>query len=209
MRSQRQNLIDQLLVLVRDRWLIAVEGDDLLLEQPRELVGLVPDPAQDLLVLRRRCEEELIRGGMRSDSLGCVERQQVHEERVLAADLPGPCLWPDEVELLRDVHRQDAPKVPGLGLELAVLDGALLERPDARDSVVRLPEHALPQQSDSDKQQRRANERDQQLRSNLCRQARDNADERITDRSPPLLSDPRLLLPSQGLRERSSRRPCS
>ena len=33
----------------------------------------------------------------------------------------------------------------GLGLELAVLDGPLLERPDARDAVVRLPENALPQ----------------------------------------------------------------
>jgi hypothetical protein len=40
--------------------------------------------------------------------------------------------------------------VLGLGLELAVLDGPLLERPDARDAVVRLPEHELPQQADRD-----------------------------------------------------------
>ena len=33
----------------------------------------------------------------------------------------------------------------GLSLELAVLDGPLLERPYARDAVVRLPENALPQ----------------------------------------------------------------
>ena len=93
----------------------------------------------------------------------------------------------------------------GLGLELAVLDGPLLERPDARDAVVRLPEHALPQQTDSDKQQRRANERDQQLRPNLYRQARDDADERIADRVAAPPERPATPAPGQGLRFQNGR----
>ena len=91
----------------------------------------------------------------------------------------------------------------GLGLELAVLDGPLLERPDARDAVVRLAEHELPQQADRDEQQGRADERDQQLRPNVDRQAGDGPDERIADPSPPLPGDPRLLL--LGSRSQTSR----
>ena len=82
----------------------------------------------------------------------------------------------------------------GLGLELAVLNGPLLERPDARDAVVRLAEHARAQQSDRDQQQCGADERDQQLRPNVGRQARDGPDDRVADPSPPLPGDPGLLL---------------
>ena len=90
-------------------------------------------------------------------------------------------------------------------------DGPFLEGPDTRDAVVRLPEHDLAQQADRDQQQGCADERDQQLRPNVDRQARDELDERVADPSPPLPGGPRLLLLDQDLRlpRRSSRRPCS
>ena len=71
--------------------------------------------------------------------------------------------------------------MPASRLELAVRDGPPLERPEAPDAIVRLPEDELSEQAHRDEQQRRADERDQQLRPNLDRQAGDGADERIVD----------------------------
>ena len=66
-RSQRQHLLAQS-CLVRDGGVLApVAGDDLLHEQSRERLGLVLDPVQDLLIVRRRREQELIRGRVRPD----------------------------------------------------------------------------------------------------------------------------------------------
>src|SRR4029077_1934437 len=155
---------------------------------------------QDLPVLWGRREQKLIRGRTRPDPAGRVNREQVYGERIRPRVLWERSILPADAELLCNVRRQDAPEVLGLGLELAVLDGPLLERPDARDAVVRLPENALPQQANRDKQQRCADEGDQQLRPDVGRQARDAPDERVTDPSPPLPGDPRVPFLGQDLR---------
>ena len=81
----------------------------------------------------------------------------------------------------------------------------------ARDAVVRLAENELPEQAHRDEQQGRADERDQQLRPDLDRQAGDGPDERIAGPSPPVPRRPAALLLGQDLRPpgRSFRRPCS
>ena len=71
----------------------------------------------------------------------------------------------------------------GVTLELAVRNGSLLQGPDAPDPVVRLPEHAEPEQADRDEQHRGAHERDQQLGVDLGRQT---ADGRTSGSEPPL-----------------------
>jgi hypothetical protein len=53
--------------------------------------------------------------------------------------------------------------MPGIPLQLAVGDSPFLKCAEAPHPVVRLPEHALPEQSDGDEYQGRADERDQEL----------------------------------------------
>jgi hypothetical protein len=79
-------------------------------------------------------------------------------------------------------------------LELAVGEGSLLERTEATDPVVRLPEDAEPEQADRDEQHRRAHEREQELGTHRGRLAADTSDERIVAaaQQPPPLDGGRL-----------------
>ena len=84
-------------------------------------------------------------------------------------------------------------------MELRVGGRSLLEPSQARDAIVRLSEHELPEQSDGDEEHRGADERDQELRANRDRQTGDGADERIVDAAqrPPLVGDGRSPLVSR------------
>ena len=61
--------------------------------------------------------------------------------------------------------------MPRVALEPAVGEGSLLEHPEPPDPFVRLAEDAQPEQADRDDQDRGADERDEQLRADLGRQA--------------------------------------
>ncbi len=172
-------------------------------------MGGVLDVSQYLQVLGRWRESESIRGRQRRDPIGRIRREQIHGEREHPATFGRRQIRPDLVQIGPAVGPQDGPEMVRRRLEPAVLDSALLERPDARDAIVRLSEHELAEQADGDEQQGRADESDLQLRPNLHRYAGDALDERIPDPSPSLPGDPRLALLGQDLRERSSRRPCS
>ena len=83
-----------------------------------------------------------------------------------------------------------------VALELAVREGSFLERSERGDAVVRQAQDAQPEQSDDDDQQRRANERDEQLGVDLGRQATDGTDERVVARiRQPPFDDRRRSLP--------------
>ena len=84
-----------------------------------------------------------------------------------------------------------------VALELAVREGSLLERSEPRRSVVRLAEDTQPEQADGDDEHGGADERDEQLRVDLGRQAADPADESVVARvRQPSLCRPEPLAPA-------------
>ncbi len=95
--------------------------------------------------------------------------------------------------------------MPRIALELAVREGAFLERPEAPDPVVRLPEHALAEQTDRDEQQGGADERDEQLRVDLGRQAADGSDERIVAAAQAAAARATAAAPSRLVPQRPTR----
>ncbi len=156
-----------------------------------------------LQVFRRRRESELIRAVSAATPLAASIREQIYGEREGPAKLGPRKIWPDHVQVGPAVRPQDIPEVPRRGLEPAVLDSPFLERPNARDAIVRLSEHELAKQADGDEQHGHADERDQELRPNLHGQAGDAPHERVADPSPP--SRRRPAAPAPRPRSQTSR----
>ena len=66
-----------------------------------------------------------------------------------------------------------------VALELAVCEGALLERSEPPGAVVRLAEDTQPEKADGDHEHRGPDERDEELRVDRGRQPADAADESV------------------------------
>ena len=191
--TQRQHLADRPLVLDRRA---LVERDELLLHQPPELIGRDLDPSKDVLIFWRRRESESIRGRARLEPLGLVHRDLIHGERERPACLGAPS-GQTTLKSGPAFSARTPRRYPAAAWILLYSTARCLEKPNARDAIVRLAEHELAEQAHRDEQHGRADERDQELRPNLHRQAGNGPDEWIPDPSPPLPGDPRLLLLGQ------------
>ena len=122
-----------------------VERDESFVQQEPRSLGGYSDILELASIFRRGHEEQLGRRGTGSDEANSDSRVSVDRGLVLHA----PYARPDVAEAPSRVLRHEQAEVPRVPLELSVTDGALPERTETPDAVVRLPEDALPEQSDA------------------------------------------------------------